>query len=179
MGSPTAFPTELLTAPPTTLPTSTPTGAPTSAPTASPTGALTSPMTSPPTTESPTDRQGNYIRFQSRLDSLCLSYETRYRQLVVKTCDNDEEEQFWLYEKNGSLINKTGTYVNKWLQVLEGTPDSNNDVFVYNTFHETLSLAANTPLVLYQSTNGVIRHANYFKDPPNDVNIMQWTILKE
>jgi len=65
------------------------------------------------------------------------------------------------------------------LQVVEGTPDSINDAFVYNEFHRTLILAAMTPLAMFPSTDGVVKLAKYFSAPPDDINIVQWIILKE
>jgi len=134
-----------------------------------------SPTTSP--TQNPTDGQDDYIRFQNREELSCLSYHTGNKKLIAKECNDNEVEQFWLYNENGFLINKTGRYVNKSLRAIEGTPNSINDAFVYNKFHETLVLAAKAPVALYPLETGLIKPTNYLKYPVFG-NAHKWIILE-
>jgi len=139
--APTMSPTtSLTTSVPTTFPTNSPTGGPTTSPTISPTG-----------TPRPTSTR-TFVRFQSRLVlDVCLAVAGD--QLTVETCDESEDNQFWLIDNNGFLENKKGRVVNENLK-LELKPGMFNDsyVFVYNEFHETLIFAKNFKAIRLKNT---------------------------
>lgn len=117
----------------------------------------------------------------------CLAIEND--ELIAANC-SEINEQFWLIDEKGFLINKTGKYVTKKLELkgipamfnknsvfvnktgkyvtnklqLKGIPAmfKKNHVFVYNKFHETLISAKTFKAI--RSVDGKMELSIYLKD---------------